>query len=93
MMRDNLPRSTPATADAKQAVDIDTIQQHGRELGILMDAILDALDGLVCPDRKTSKIHDKVSYFVRCAAGHARVLTQLSHEAEAQGSSMKGGEA
>lgn len=74
-----------STTVVEQAVDVETIQQHGRELGILMDAILDALDGLVCPDRKTSKIHDKVSYFVRCAAGHARVLAQSGDQAEVPG--------
>lgn len=81
------------TTVVEQAVDVDTIQQHGHELGILMDAILDALDGLVCPDRKTSKIHNKVSYFVRCAAGHARVLGQFGDQAEVPGPSSKGGEA
>lgn len=79
-----------STTVVEQAVDVDTIQQHGRELGILMDAILDALDGLMCPDRKTSKIHDKVSYFVRCAAGHARILGQFGDQAEVPESSSKG---
>lgn len=74
-----------ATTVIEQPVHIDTIQQHGRELGILMDAILHALDGLHCPDRKTGKIHDTVSYFVRCAAGHARVLGQFGDQAEVLG--------
>ena len=71
-----------STTVPKQSFDVGTIKQQGHELGILMDAILDALDGLECPDRKTSKIHDKVSYFVRCAAGHARVLVQSVDQAE-----------
>lgn len=78
------------TTVVDQAVDVDTIQQHGRELGILMDAILDALDGLMCPDQKTAKIHDKVSYFARCAAGHARILGQFGGQAEAPGPASKG---
>lgn len=82
-----------STTVVEQAVDVDTVQQHGHELGILMDAILDALDGLVCPDRNTSKIHDKVSYFVRCAAGHARALAQFGAQTEESGSSPKGEEA
>ncbi|NIA00082.1 hypothetical protein [Massilia sp. CCM 8734] len=76
-----------------KAIDVAMIQQHGHELGILMDAILDALDPMDCPDQKTHKIHDTVSYFVRCAAGHARVLAQFGAHADEPGSSLEGGEA